>query len=190
MQRAASVVEDVPDRFDNLGFATIEWAVQRYGLFGGGLGVGTSGTAQFGGGAAVFGGAGEGGLGKITAELGIPGLILIAWLLISFARHIWRILRFTSWHSPYVSRLSFGLVAFLIANAAVFSVATQIFVDIFVLITLGLTLGFVLAMPMLAQQGRGAALRSSRQPARTRVSGEVWDLENSARKKRPDARRS
>jgi hypothetical protein len=46
--------------------------------------------------------------------------------------------------------LAYGLVAYLIANAAVFSVATQAFGDLFVLLMLGWATGFLLALPRIA----------------------------------------
>jgi len=59
--------------------------------------------------------------------------------------------------SPGHARFGYGLVAFLAANGAAFSVATQAFGDLFVLLTLGWTLGFLLALPVLAKR----AMRSS-----------------------------
>jgi hypothetical protein len=90
--------------------------------FGAGLGVGTQGTQHFGGGGE---GAAEGGLGKITLELGVPGLFIMGWVAISLVRYLWRIMRVASRHSQRIAQISFGLFSFLVANAAAFSVATQ-----------------------------------------------------------------
>jgi hypothetical protein len=100
----------------------------------------------------VFGGAGEGGLGKITAELGVPGLAIVLWFGFAAMRYGWYILVFVSKRGPHVSRLAYGLVAFLMANLAVFFIATQLFGDLFVLLSLGLVAGFFLAMPVLAER--------------------------------------
>src|SRR5262249_14011218 len=76
VQRSQTVFQAAPSRFVELGIAPIMWAYEGYGLFGAGLGVGTQGTQHFGGGGGIAGAA-EGGLGKITLELGIPGLFVV-----------------------------------------------------------------------------------------------------------------
>ncbi|HPE72706.1 MAG TPA: hypothetical protein PK018_11165 [Candidatus Competibacter sp.] len=152
VDRGKTVIEDIPERLAGLGIAPIEWAIDQFGLFGAGLGTGSQGAQHFSGGTAVFGGAAEGGLGKITMELGLPGLLLVAWLAVAMMQYIWRVLDFVSAHSPRLARLSYGFFALLVANGAVFSVATQVFGDVFVLLVLGLMLGFLLAMPVLAER--------------------------------------
>lgn len=64
VERGKTVIEDMPDRLVGLGIKPIEWAINRFGLFGAGLGMSSQGTQHFSGGAAVFGGAGEGGLAR------------------------------------------------------------------------------------------------------------------------------
>jgi hypothetical protein len=64
------------------------------------------------------------------------------------------VLLFNSERATSVARLAYGLVAFLIANLAVFSVATQLFGDLFVLLILGTIAGFFLATPVLAERER------------------------------------
>ena len=126
----------------------------------------SQGAQHFGGGAEVFGGAGEGGLGKITAELGVPGLAVALWFGFAALRYGWHVLVFVSQRSMAVARLAYGLVAFLVANLAVFFVATQLFADMFVLLLLGLVAGFFLATPVLAE--REQAQRSApREPVPT-----------------------
>lgn len=149
--RSRTVMDDIPERFSNLGLAPVTWVLDRFGLFGAGLGTGSQGTQHFGGGAGIYGGGAEGGLGKITMELGIPGLILAGWLLYKLFWLIWLNLRTVTGVSDRIARLSYGLVAFLISNIAAFIVATQAFGDLFILLFLGMTLGFLLAMPTLAE---------------------------------------
>jgi hypothetical protein len=151
-ERGATVGYDVMDRFVGLGLAPILWAVDGFGWLGGGLGVASQGAQHFGGGAEVFGGAGEGGLGKITAELGVPGLAIALWFGFAALRYGWHVLKFVSQRSTAIARLAYGLVAFLVANLAVFFVATQLFGDLFVLLLLGLVAGFFLATPVLAER--------------------------------------
>lgn len=149
--RSQSVFNEAPARFVELGIAPITWAYERFGFLGAGLGVGTQG-AQYLGGRGEDAGAAEGGLGKITLELGIPGLLVMGWVGILFVRNLWRIMRAASRHSRRMGRLSFGLCSFLLANLAAFSVATQAYGDLFILLILGWTLGFLLAIPILVER--------------------------------------
>jgi hypothetical protein len=151
LQHTENAFGEVPSRFVELGIAPVMWAYDSFGLFGAGLGVGSQGTQYFGGGGRIVGAA-EGGLGKIVLELGVPGLFVMGWIAIVLYRYLWQIMRTASRHSPTISRLSFGLVSFLVANAAGFSVATQAYGDLFVLLILSWTLGFLFAIPTLVQR--------------------------------------
>jgi hypothetical protein len=162
LARTESVFEDVPSRIVELGLAPIMWAYDTYGLLGAGLGAGTQGTQYFGGGTADTGAAAaEGGLGKITLELGLPGLFVTGWLALSLFQLFWRTIRVASRHSRRMARLSFGLSSFLAANVAAFSVATQAYGDLFVLLILSWTLGFLLAVPVLIERGVRARQRAT-----------------------------
>jgi hypothetical protein len=158
VERSKNVFEDVPARVTELAIAPVMWAYNRYGVFGAGLGVGTQGAQHFAGGQ-TFGGASEGGLGKITLELGVPGLLLMGWLAILVFNYVWQIMRDASQVSPEIARLSYGLFSFLVANVAAFSVATQAFGDIFILLILSWMLGFLLAVPVMLKR----ELRAQRQ---------------------------
>jgi hypothetical protein len=154
VERSQAVFRDVPSRFVELGIAPVMWAYEAFGLFGAGLGTGTQGTQHFAvegaeGGVAA---AAEGGLGKITVELGIPGLFVMGWLGIVLLRHVWQIMRAASRHSLRMGRLSFGLFSFLVANLAAFSVATQAYGDFFILLILSWTFAFLLAVPVLVER--------------------------------------
>jgi hypothetical protein len=159
VERSKSAFGDAPERFVELGIAPITWAYESFGLFGAGLGTGTQGGQYFGREQAVAGVA-EGGLGKITLELGIPGLFVVGWLAISTFNYLWRVMRTASHISPRVGRLSYALFSFLVANLAAFSVATQAYSDFFILLILGWTLGFLFAIPTLLEREMCA-----RQPA-------------------------
>jgi hypothetical protein len=151
LEHSQNVFQYAPTRFVDLGIGPIMWAYDSFGLFGAGLGLGTQGAQHFG--AAEYDvGAAEGGLGKITLELGIPGLFVMGWIAISLLRHLLRILRTASRHSLRLSRLSFGLFSFLVANIAGFSVATQAYGDLFILLILSWTLAFLLAVPVLVER--------------------------------------
>lgn len=156
VERTQRVFQDAPSRFLELGIAPVMWAYESFGLFGAGLGSGTQGTQHFGGGGQDMGAA-EGGLGKITLELGVPGLFVMTWFGIAVFRCFWRIMRAASRHSLRIGRLSYGLCSLLVANVAGFSVATQAYSDLFLLLILGWTFGFLLAIPLLV--GRGTQAR-------------------------------
>ena len=170
--RTQSVLGDIPERFSQLGIAPVAWAVRSYGWMGAGLGSGSQGTQHFVAEDVMDRGAAEGGLGKLTLELGVPGLILVLWLGLALARYVWRVLAYVALVSPPHARFGYGLVAFLIANVAAFSVATQAFGDLFVLLTLGWVLGFLLALPGLAKRRAAAvqALRERQLAARAAVA--------------------
>jgi hypothetical protein len=147
-RRAETVFAEVPNRIDQLGIQPVGWAIDQFGWLGAGLGVGSQGTGHFG---VTTSGAAEGGLGKLTVELGLPGLLLVGWLLVKFGLYVWGLLGPLARTSSKHANLAFGLVAFILANVAAFSVATQAYGDIFILLTLGWALGFLLALPVLAQ---------------------------------------
>lgn len=146
LTRGKTVFRDAENRFSKLGLESIGWAIDGYGVWGGGLGVASQGGQHFGGGAVRFGGAGEGGLGKITAELGVPGLILFLWVLASLFMYLFRMVCVLSARRSALVFLWNGLVAFLVANIPVFVVATQVFGDLFILLLLGWIFGFTMAI--------------------------------------------
>lgn len=160
--RGQSAFEDAPQRFGALGLQPVMWAVNSYGFFGAGLGTGSQGVQHVAGAAQINRGAAEGGLGKFTMELGVPGLLLMVWLMIAFGRYIRRLLIVTTKISIRHARIAYGLTAFLIANAATFSIATQAYGDLFVLLVMGWTAGFLLAMPVLASRSVEAGSRGGR----------------------------
>lgn len=148
--RGETVFGDVPKRFEDLGLRPVLWAVDSYGVFGAGLGTGSQGVQHVEGTASINRGAAEGGLGKITMELGVPGLFLMAWVMWAFYRFVRKLLDATTKLSRQHAQIAYGLLAFLVANGASFLVATQAYGDVFVLLMMGWAGGFLLAMPVLA----------------------------------------
>ncbi len=158
--RGQTVFADLPARINQLGFQPIKWALDSFGWLGAGLGTGSQGTNDVGLAHGINRGPSEGGLGKITMELGVPGLLMVAWLLVALGKHIHRQLVILARTSPQHARIAFGLVAYLVANAATFSVATQAYSDLFILLILGWAMGFLLAMPVLAANANGVRGRT------------------------------
>jgi len=153
LRRGKTGFGDSSSRFNDLGLDPIIWSFKQFGWLGIGLGPGSPGgnLASFDASGFEFGAA-EGGLGKITMELGIPGLLIIAWGVWTLIRYCLWIFHLVSKTSNVVSRLAIGLMAFLLANIAAFSVATQVYGDVFILLVLGLMFGFFLATPVLADR--------------------------------------
>ena len=144
--RGMTVFGEIDERFHLSGVRMVGWALDSYGMLGGGLGVASQGTQHFGGGGQVFGGSGEGGLGKIVAELGVPGLLIIIWMMGSVLRYCWKLMKIVSKYKSPLTPLFYGLFSFLCVNVISFIIATQVFGDMFVLLMLGWVLGFFAAL--------------------------------------------
>lgn len=144
LTRGQSGFYDAGSRFQQLGLGPIVWAYDRFGPLGAGVGAATSGAQNYGVNAAMVA-VGEGGLGKLAGELGWPGLVTALWLLAALARLVWATTAEVVRLSPSAGRLRCGMAAFLFANFATFSVATQVFNDLFVLTVLGLFVGALVA---------------------------------------------
>jgi len=149
VERGTTAFPEASERFQKLGLSSVYWAVQSTGMWGAGAGVGSPGSQHFGGGWELGGGAIEGGLGRITAELGIPGLLLAVWLGIATFRYLVRIYKSLQGHDFKLVTLAYGLIAFLAANVPVYVVAAPAYGDLFVLLMLGWNLGFVFSVPRL-----------------------------------------
>lgn len=145
LRRGSSVFGDVSDRFEQLGVGSINWAYQRFGIFGGGLGVAAQGAQHFGGSLAA--GAGEGGIGKLVAEIGLISLLLVVWLLYAIGDHINSCIKLVAQKLPNKLPIVIGVFCFLAANAPTFVVASQVYGDLFILTVSGLLLGFLFAIP-------------------------------------------
>lgn len=181
--RGSTVFQDAPGRFSQLGVGPVTWAVSSNGWLGAGLGTGSQSGASNEETAGINRGAAEGGLGKITMELGVPGLLLVLWLFWALARYVRAALAVTVQLSRPHARVAFALVALLAAKVASFSVAAQAYSDIFILLLLGSFTGFVLAMPVMARKAlaareaaqaeRAALLARQAAPAGLRLPGRM-----------------
>lgn len=153
--RGVSVFASAPERLEHLGLGSLRWAMQSSGILGRGAGVASQGSQHFGGGADLVGGSGEGGLGKIVLELGIPGLLLFFWLGLAVAGTLWRTIRHLARVAPDTAPLAAGLAALLVAQVPTFVVASQIYGDPFVLTMVGVFFGLVLAVGSWPDQHHG-----------------------------------
>ncbi len=82
---------DATDRASPMTIESFGWVVAQNGPMGAGAGTGSQGAQHFGGGAEIVGGAAEGGLGKIVAELGFPGFFLIVWFAVGLSAFFGRL---------------------------------------------------------------------------------------------------
>lgn len=150
LARSGTVYSDATGRFYELGLKPIGWAYNRTGLLGGGLGIASQGASEFNV-SSIAGGAGEGGLGKLMVELGLPGLLLVLWLMLAIGKYNLKTLQLTA--QPFVTSellpLMCGVAAFLGVNVLTFFIATQLYGDFFILIMIGLMAGFLFATPKL-----------------------------------------
>lgn len=160
LARSGTVFGDAWDRLAGLGGSTVVDGLLVGGLFGLGAGAGAQGAQHFtSSGQVLVGGIGEGGLGKVSAELGLVGLVLALLVLIQLMRQVLHCLRTAVREDPALARIQLGFAAILAANLPVFIGAAQVYGDPYVLIILGCLLGFVLAAPriLLLRQAREAA---------------------------------
>lgn len=163
LQRGMTGFDDASQRFSQLGLQSVVWAFRRHGWLGAGAGTGSQGAQYFGGGAALVGGAAEGGLGKVVTELGLPGLLALFWLGVAVLRYVRRTMAILKRETSALSLLTYGLLSFALANAATFIAASQVYGDFFVLLIVGWSMGFILAAPqVLKQDARAFRARQQR----------------------------
>jgi hypothetical protein len=148
-ERGATVQVDTTDRASLMTVESFQWVLAQNGPFGSGAGTGSQGAQYFGGGGDLVGYSAEGGLAKVMAELGIPGLILLMWMFVGLGQYFWAIVHYVKNVNLDRAVLTYGLIAILVGNVAVFITAHQIYGDPLVLILLGFIIGFVMSVPQM-----------------------------------------
>ncbi len=169
-ERGGSVFEDALERFYSLGIGSVGSAIGWVGFLGVGAGVVSQGGQHF---STIegLGGAAEGGLGKIIVELGIPGLIFLAWAMTVFVATVRRVFKQAERSRAPAATLAVALTAFLLTNLILFVTASQVFGDPFVLILMGMAVGALLATPRLLRRGANIGAENVGLPdARVKVS--------------------
>lgn len=156
LRRGGTVLEASPERFNLLGIQSVYWALSSHGYFGVGAGSLGQGGQYYG---SSGSGAAEGGLGKITAELGLPGLLLFGWLFLVAIRETRALLGRTANAGPEQRHLVAGLLAVLAANVPNFIVASQAYGDPFIILSLGMFAGFAAGMGV---PGAGAPAQAAK----------------------------
>lgn len=176
LSRGSSVYGDASTRFVDLGLRPVTWAYNRVGLLGGGLGIASQGT-QFFQNTNIAGGSGEGGLGKVMVELGLPGLLVATWMILTFATYIKKSISLSAQQFVplQLMPLMLGISVLLSVNVLTFAIATQVYGDMFILLMLGVMAGFVFALPKLviramAEQQNAQHLDTPRYTSVTQVN--------------------
>lgn len=147
---------EIFDRMSAMTYHAILSSVQNNGFLGVGAGMGSGGAQYYLGENEGVGWSAEGGLGKIVAELGVPGLVISAWLIFSVVSSIGRTLDVLSKGDSNSGIIGIGISAFLLANVFVFVGAAQVYSDLFILWLLGSCLGFVFGIGKGADENRVA----------------------------------
>lgn len=161
-ERGASIGSADAERYRRFSTGAVWLVIRRNGWLGAGAGTASQGAQYFGGGARLVGRAAEGGLGKVVAELGVPGLVGLLLIGIATVHHLWTVAREASRGGHRRAEYAYGMIAFLCANAVLFVVAHQVFGDPLVLFMIGFALGMAFAIPHmregppLSRGGRGA----------------------------------
>jgi len=109
-------------------------------------------------------GAAESGLGKVMIELGLLGILSLAWLLIVIARSLLRNLRVLIKLDKNLFFYQVSFLSFLFANAVTFCVATQVYGDYFILTIIGTVAGFAVRINSVASRNSAFKKPSARLP--------------------------
>jgi len=145
--RRLEQLEGDSSRVKYLAVTALADVYQQNGFLGSGAGTASQGAQYFGAGNnRIVGFAGEGGLGKVLGELGVPGLFLLGWLGIAFLGAALSAVSAAEARHPGAPDVATGVLALLGSNVAVFVIAHQVFGDPFVLVTLGLLAGGLLRL--------------------------------------------
>lgn len=166
-ERGTNIGVTEADRYRRMSFGALKFVIQRNGWLGGGAGTASQGAQYFGGGTRLVGRASEGGLGKVVAELGVPGLVLLVGVGLAVCYHLWTVARAAGPGGARRAHYAFGMIAVLFANAVMFAVAHQVYGDPLVLYVIGLAAGIAFAIPGMRE---GARPRAPDPPVRATVS--------------------
>jgi len=141
LERGTSVFGEVGARVDT-SLMLFQSALGRSSWLGLGAGTASQGMRYTGIDMLRFvGGSSESGVGYIAVELGLPGIVVIAWLVWHLTRVLWKMLKRLAKAGDHNFLQAVTYTAFLVANLATFVTATQLYGDYFVLIVLGVFAG-------------------------------------------------
>ena len=153
LSRSSTSTNELGDRLQSQGLTAFMKGFQVGGGLGLGLGAGSN-LGNFDAGvnrAAIrsLGFVAEGGGGRLIVELGIPGILMIGWILLGSLQMLWRNFRLIRFLPSEEIALVAGTLSFGLANIVIFFSAAQLYSDPFILIMLGFSVGSMLAVPVL-----------------------------------------
>jgi len=153
LDRATTSVDGIGERVQSQGLSALLRGFEVGGGLGLGLGAGSN-LGNFNAGvdrSAIrsLGFVAEGGGGRLVVELGIPGILLIGWILLISLQMLWRNFKLISILPSEDIALVTGTLSFGLANIIFFFSAAQLYTDPFVLIVLGISVGSILSVPVL-----------------------------------------
>lgn len=153
LDRASTAADGLGDRVQSQGLNALLKGFEVGGGFGLGLGAGSN-LGNFDAGAnrstiRSLGFVAEGGGGRLIVELGIPGVILILWMVLVSLQLTWRNFRLIRFLPSEDVALVTGCLSFGLANIVFFFSAAQLYSDPFILILLGISIGSLLSVPVL-----------------------------------------
>ncbi|MBV8516513.1 MAG: hypothetical protein JO197_03825 [Acidobacteria bacterium] len=156
---AAASQDEITHRLEGGAWATF----QQYGFLGAGLGTATQGAQHVLKGSTEQLGWQEGGLGKLAIEVGLPGLLAIAfvaWLLLAMLMRLTKIPDVPG--SSQLGRVSlFGL---FLANAATFTASAQAYTDAVLSLFTAFLIGCLFATAALDERLPAAEKSDAAQP--------------------------
>lgn len=153
LDRATTSADGIGERVQSQGLSALLRGFEVGGGLGLGLGAGSN-LGNFNAGvdrSAIrsLGFVAEGGGGRLVVELGIPGILLIGWILLVSLQMLWRNFKLISILPSEDIALVTGTLSFGLANIIFFFSAAQLYTDPFVLIVLGISVGSILSVPVL-----------------------------------------
>ena len=175
LDRSVSVFGEAGERLQTMTTGTMGMVLSITGVLGTGAGTTSQGSQYFGGAEDIIGQApAEGGLGRVLAELGLPGLLCLLWLGIGLLRIIRAIVHEGHGRPTSEAVLIYSLVSFIPSHAVVFMTAHQVYGDPFVLLVLGAFFGFAMSARRIAvleaarAERAAAAVAARAEPGRGR----------------------
>ena len=150
-----SAFEQMDEKFMQHGVGSVITTVQQAGFLGYGLGMGQQGVHNINAEKPRL--WQEGGPGKIFAELGVPGAILLLGIGFVLFRTAYFVVGYTK-EFPVFYECA-GLLSILVANVASAVVSAQIFGDPFIMLLLAFFMGLILSGSRISQDKDSSQMR-------------------------------
>jgi hypothetical protein len=152
VQQGGTGFQEAISGFNSRALGSIQWALERDGFFGRGVGTTAQGSRHV----SAFMGTTEGGFieagpGKVVSDIGIPGLLIFAIMMLVFLKSSYKMLFGRSALKVNMVTTVF-LLSMVLVNLISFSLSHQIYADPLIGMLTGLGFGFLLAVPKMVEQ--------------------------------------